>query len=136
MNTSLEQRSRGNGRGAGPGWACPVLLVLAVFGLTILSAAVIEPVLGPDLVLWLDARDITGQGTAPGKSVGGGPLNTWADKSTYHNDARQTVPSQQPVSVCEAADGGVQAVRFQAARRQHLASPLRDESGPLRRGWP
>ena len=87
------------------------------------AAAVFEPVNGPDLVLWLDALNIAGRGAA-GKGTNGGPIATWADKSSYRNNAQQTNPSQRPVCVCEAEDGEVPFVRFHAASRQLRHSNL------------
>jgi hypothetical protein len=88
-------------------WAFPSLVAA--------SAAVGEPVNGPDLVLWLDAQDIAGKGT------NGGPIATWTDKSSHRNDAHQTIPSQRPIGVCEAAGGEVPFVLFHAASRKYLS---------------
>jgi hypothetical protein len=81
-----------------------------------------EPFAGPDLVLWLDAQDIAGQGTAAGMPADGGAIAAWNDKSSYGNHPRQAMAAQQPTYVREATDNRRPAVHFEAARGQSLAA--------------
>ena len=121
MNSSAENQTRRHGENPGPGRTCLTALALAVLALSAASAAVTEPVNGPDLVLWLDAQDIAGKASPARKPSSGDPIATWADKSSYRNNAQQTIPSQRPIGVCEAAGGEVPSVRFHAASRQYLS---------------
>jgi hypothetical protein len=80
------------------------------------------PVTGPDLVLWLDAQDIEGKGAATDKPPQSDAIGAWSDKSSYRNDARQTVPDRRPTLVGGVLDGGLRAVHFAAAKQQHLSA--------------
>ena len=77
-----------------------------------------QPLTGPDLVLWLDASDVDGDGTAPLP----GKLAVWHDKSPFGHHAVQEAVERQPVLVTNAAGPGLHAVRFEAARGQFLSS--------------
>jgi len=82
------------------------------------------PVVGPDLVLWLDAQDIAGgkKADAPADKAA---IATWADKSGYGNHATQAVEGRRPTYVRDALVRGRHAVRFRAARKQSLSSGKR-----------
>jgi hypothetical protein len=85
-------------------------LALSLAGLR--TDAAPEPLTGPDLVLWLDAQDIGGDG--------GNAIDIWVDRSGYRNNARQSVVQQQPTHARDALERGLSAVHFEAAGRQHL----------------
>jgi hypothetical protein len=97
------------------------LIVSLVFGAAG-SATAKAPVTGPDLVLWLDAQNIVGKGGASNQPLHGKAIATWVDQSSYHNDTFQTNADQRPTYVRDALDGGLQAVHFEAAKRQHLSA--------------
>ena len=86
------------------------------------AAAVLAPITGPDLVLWLDAQDIKGQGATTNQPPHGEPVAAWADKSSFHHNALQDVPQQRPTYLRDALDGGHSAIHFEAARQQHLSA--------------
>jgi hypothetical protein len=86
------------------------------------SAPAGEPVTGPDLVLWLDAQHVNGNGNTKSAPCDGGAIDAWGDRSSYHNHARQAISHQRPTYVRDALDGGLRAVHFEAAKRQHLSA--------------
>ena len=86
------------------------------------AALALAPVTGPDLVLWLDAQDIEGKGAATGQPLHSDAIVTWGDKSSYRNDARQTVTNQRPTFARDVLEGGRHAVHFSAAKQQHLSA--------------
>ena len=86
------------------------------------SDAPSEPITGPDLVLWLDAQDIEGRGDAARSPPHGAAISIWADKSSYHHDARQAAAEQRPSYVRSVLDNGLHAVRFRAAGKQFLSA--------------
>ena len=103
---------------------CAAALALSL-GLTLAkvgAAPALEPVTGPDLVLWLDAQNLEGTGPAKDKPSHGLEILAWADRSSYHHDARQTVPEQRPTYARNALDNGLHAVHFAAAQHQHLSA--------------
>ena len=77
------------------------------------------PAVTPGLVLWLDAQDI---GPLSARPVGGAPVARWADKSTRGNHAVQDVVAHQPTYLVAKVKPGVNAVRFDASRRQYLSA--------------
>lgn len=101
---------------------CVTVLAWSAFCLTAKSAPPPDPVGGPDLVLWLDAQDIEGRGNTSFQPAQQQSIATWADKSSYRNHARQSVAPQQPTYLRDTLDGGLHAVHFQAAQRQHLSA--------------
>ena len=105
--------------------ACLATVLLLTVGWsprTARSDAASMPVTGPDLVLWLDAQDMDGRGEAAGNPAHGAVIETWADKSSYHHDARQAAAEQRPSYVRDALDSGRHAVHFRAAGRQFLSA--------------
>ena len=75
-----------------------------------------EPVARADLVLWLDAQDLT-DSQQDGESIG-----AWIDKSGLQHHARQPDPARRPTFARNALDGGRHAVRFSAAKQQWLSA--------------
>jgi hypothetical protein len=73
------------------------------------------------LVLWLDARQLDGPGDSGRVPRQGEAVGAWIDRSGCGNDARQVAAPERPTYVRADANGGLAAVHFEAARRQHLA---------------
>ena len=81
-----------------------------------------EPVTGPGLVLWLDARDIDGDGDTRDNPAHGQPIDRWTDKSGCGNHATQNVPDRQPSCTVDGMKPGLSAVHFSAAKGQYLSA--------------
>lgn len=81
-----------------------------------------EPATGPNLVLWLDAQDIDGDGAADNNPGDGRPIDRWTDKSGYGNHATQNMPDRQPVRTVDGITPGLSAVYFNAAKGQYLSA--------------
>jgi hypothetical protein len=105
-----------------PASFCLTALALSAWSLAVESAPPPEPFAGPDLVLWLDAQHIDGRGGTNRPPRHGDPIDVWGDRSSYRNDARQAIPQLRPTYVRDAMDGGLAAVHFEAAQRQHLSA--------------
>lgn len=104
--------------------ACGMLIVATVGGLTTSAEqppGAVGPVRGPDLVLWLDAQDVDGSGSAA-CSPDGAAISRWADKSGCRDDATQPLAAQRPTLLQHALGDGLHAVRFRAADRQSLSA--------------
>jgi hypothetical protein len=98
-----------------------VVVAVSVAALGLNAATSAEPLTGPDLVLWLDAQDIAGRGDTSRNPVHGAAIDTWADKSSYHHDARAAA-DQRPTYARDVSDGGAAAVHFRATGRQFLSA--------------
>ncbi|KPK48024.1 MAG: hypothetical protein AMK72_07610, partial [Planctomycetes bacterium SM23_25] len=88
------------------------------------AAATAGPLVGPDLVLWLDAQDIAG-GKGVDVPADKAAIATWADKSGCGNHATQAVEDRRPTYVRDALARGLHAVRFRAAPKQCLSAGKR-----------
>ena len=67
------------------------------------------------LVLWLDANDLDGDGSAEGtgeSGLTGSAVNTWDDKSTNDNDVTQATATNQPAYDTAGGLNGKPLVRF------------------------
>lgn len=100
----------------------PRLLLCALLGHECPAEPCAGPVAGPDLVLWLDARDAGGESLTPEAPADGTPLAAWHDKSSHRHHARQSEPARRPVLARDALGPGRHAVRFTAPQRQFLAT--------------
>ena len=103
-------------------WIAGGVLVLAAGGSSTAAAAE-GPVVGADLVLWLDAQDLAGKRANP--PADRAAVATWADKSGRGNHATQAVDGRRPTFVRDALARGRHAVRFRAAARQCLSAGKR-----------
>ncbi len=70
------------------------ILCLTAFGAGEVGAAVVPTDIS-GAVLWLDASDVDGDGTAGGTFVSGGTA-TWADKSGHGHDVTQSTAAKHP----------------------------------------
>ncbi len=68
------------------------------------AGAVIVPSDLPDLVFWVDAGDIDGNGLTD-SLANGAAITTWNDKSSLDNDATQVTSANQPVLNLNALNG-------------------------------
>ncbi|MBC8868831.1 MAG: hypothetical protein H8E44_05410 [Planctomycetes bacterium] len=77
-----------------------VLITLATVALVVVmfcgTAVCAGPVRGPDLILWLDAQDIDGDGKSGNNLASGAAVVRWRDKSEHANHAMQATPDRQP----------------------------------------
>src|SRR3990172_5532145 len=83
-------------------------------------AAAAEPVAGPDLGLWLDAQDVEADGDTTVNPRDGTPIATWADKSSYRNNAIQQAERHRPDYARNVMDQGLNAIHFKASGKQYL----------------
>ncbi len=70
--------------------------------------------IGNDLVLWLDANDLDGDGIAEGlgeETLDGNSVTEWRDKSGLNNDALQSDVSLKPILVVNEKNG-LPVIRF------------------------
>jgi len=85
-------------------------------------AAAAGPAAGPDLVLWLDAQDVDGDGKTADNPRTGTPIAAWADKSGHRHDAVQQAEGQRPTYARDVVDQGLHAIHFKASARQCLSA--------------
>jgi hypothetical protein len=79
------------------------------------------PVLGPDLVLWLDAQDLRRTVSATDADAPT-PIAEWPDRSQYGHHARQPEVDRRPTLARDAAGDALDAVHFSTGRRQWLSA--------------
>ena len=106
--------------------ACALVLAAGVHQAGGQSTAATKdgPLVGPDLVLWLDAQDVAG-GKAADAPADKDAVAAWADKSGCGNHATQAAEGRRPTYVRDALGRGRHAVRFRAAEKQRLSSGKR-----------
>ncbi|MBN1422904.1 MAG: hypothetical protein JXP34_29270 [Planctomycetes bacterium] len=80
-----------------------------------------DPTRIPGLVLWLDARDIDGDGDEGNDPAIGASIARWIDKSGNGNHATQGEPDRRPAYVRDGAAPEATAIRFRAASLQYLS---------------
>ncbi len=88
------------------------------------GSAGVEPVTGPDLVLWLDAQDIDGDGDVGDNPSHGQLIGRWTDKSGCGNHATQDVLDRQPA--CNVRQHATRPERRSLQRRHEAVSVGRE----------
>ncbi len=109
-------------------------LTRVAYRVTILTAALLgvlatasgsraaQPVTGPELILWLDAQDVDGDGDRGNEPADGQSIARWIDKSGCGNHATQDELARQPKCWVSKANSGPSFVHFTAVRGEFLSA--------------